>query len=48
MELKRHKQVAKKSGRFGGKRREVPSLSEHDKLFMANIAPDAAVSPDDS
>ena len=45
--LKRYETVVRKNSRFGGKRREVPSLSEHDKLFMANIAPDAAVSPDD-
>ena len=36
--LKRNKEVARKSGQFGGKRREVSSLSEHDKLLMANTA----------
>ena len=46
--LKRYEAVVRKNGKFGGKRREVPSLSEHDKLFMANIARNAGVSPDDS
>ena len=45
--LKRYEAVVRKNGKFGGKRREVSSLSEHDKLFMANIARDAGVSPDD-
>jgi hypothetical protein len=45
--LKRYEAVVRKNGKFGGKRREVPSLSEHDKLFMANITRSAGVSPDD-
>ena len=45
--LKRYEAVVRKNGRFSGKRREVSSLSERDKLFMANIARVAGMSPDD-
>ena len=45
--LKRYEAVVRKNGKFGGKRRKVSCTSEHDKLFMANIARNAGVSPDD-
>ena len=45
--LKRYEAVVRKNGKFDGKRREVSSLSERDKLFMASIARNAGVCPDD-
>ena len=45
--LKRYEEVVGTNGKFGGKRREVSCLSEHDKLFIASIARNAGVSSDD-
>ena len=45
--LKRYEEVVGTNGKFGGKRREVSCLPEHDKLFMTNTARDARGSPDD-
>ena len=45
--LKRYEAVVRKNGKFGGKRKELSYSSEHDKLFMANIARNAGVCPDD-
>ena len=43
----RYEKVVKMNGKFGGKRRETPPLSEEDKLFIARLARKSGVSPDD-